>query len=226
MIKLAIFDLDDTLCDYQLAKKDAMAELDIILKGFNIDVLKFWDSYSTIEPQLFRLFLDGIITKDQYRTRRYSDILEIPDREEVSFKLNKVYMENANKKIKLFSDVIPCLMSLRQIGIKPVILTNGPSDGQRDKCNVLALDNYVEKVFIGEEIGCAKPNPKSFEYVLSQLSIDASMAIMVGDSIEDDMKGAASVRIKPVLIDRQKKYPSYHGEKISNLSELISIVSR
>ena len=94
MIKYVIFDLDDTLCDYQKAKKKAISLVDRVLESSGIDVDQFWNSYSLIEPNLFRQFVNGIISRDEYRLRRYADVIE-GDRENfLAFfsALNDIYM--------------------------------------------------------------------------------------------------------------------------------------
>ena len=94
MIKYVIFDLDDTLFDYQKAKKNAISLVDRVLESSGIDVDQFWNSYSLIEPNLFRQFVNGIISRDEYRLRRYADVIE-GDRENfLAFfsALNDIYM--------------------------------------------------------------------------------------------------------------------------------------
>lgn len=223
LIKCIIFDLDDTLCDYQKAKSNAISEVNRTLKKFNVDLKIFWEAYDILEPKLFRDFLDGFISRDEYRVRRYTDILKdtIENPYQISLELNKIYMENANKKIELFDDVKPILSLLKEKAIVLALLTNGPADGQRDKYNALGLETFVSKLYIGEEIGFAKPNYKSYKYVLNDLSIQSSEAVMVGDSIKDDYEGAEKAGIKAVLLDRLNKYADFYGWKILNMAELM-----
>lgn len=225
LIKCIIFDLDDTLCDYQKAKSNAINEVNNTLIKYNINLKTFWEAYDILEPKLFREFLDGFISRDQYRVRRYIDILKdtIENPYKISLELNKIYMENANKKIELFDDVKTTLDLLREKAIVLAVLTNGPADGQRDKYNALRLESFIPNLYIGEEIGFAKPNYKSYEYVLNELSIHFSEALMVGDSIKDDYEGAEKIGIKSVLIDRLNKHVDFLGRKISNMTELIML---
>ncbi|MEG4217412.1 HAD family hydrolase [Microcoleus sp. Pol14C6] len=100
------------------------------------------------------------------------------------------------------------------------MLTNGPSDGQRDKIKALKLAQYIKKIYISEEIGLCKPSCKVFEFVMNDLNIEPSQVLMVGDSMEDDIEGAEQFGIKTVLVDRKGKYFDYQGTKIFDLSSL------
>lgn len=221
-----IFDLDDTLCDYQKAKKNAKYLVNKLLIKNKVNINKFWNDYSLIEPQLFRDFLNQSISKQQYRIRRYADVLKQfnGEIEKLSLEINFIYMQEANHKINLYDDVIPCLKNLKNRLIKIVILTNGPSDGQRDKFNVLNLSPYVQKIYISEEIGFAKPSSLAFDFILKDIGVHSSQTLMVGDSLEDDIKGAKKVGIETILLDRNNQYNEYTGLKIKNLSALNNIL--
>ena len=223
MVRAVIFDLDDTLCDYQKARKNAIIHVNAILMNNGIDTDIFWDNYHKKEPVLWREFMDGTITKEEYRIRRYKNALPL-DSYELAEKLNRVFMDEANHNIELFEDVIPLLDILNMKGIKQAILTNGPSDGQRDKIKALVLEKYIQNIYISEEIGLSKPNRDAFEYVVKQLHEEPYTVVMVGDSLEEDIKGAEKAGIKAILIDRKNKYIDYTGERIVTLMELQNIL--
>lgn len=226
MIKYVVFDLDDTLCDYQKAKSNAINEVNIVLKEKKIELDSFWKEYSLIEPILYGQFIEGKISIEEYRMRRYSNIIDkqFNDSEEIANELNNIYMENANKNIELFDDVIPLFNELNRKSIKSVILTNGPSDGQRDKILALNLNYLVSNIYISEEIGYSKPNREVYEYVLNDLSCSLSEIIMVGDSIKYDYEGAKKIGMEAVLVDRSNIHKDFSGLKVSSMLELMSIL--
>jgi HAD superfamily hydrolase (TIGR01549 family) len=221
-----IFDLDDTLCDYQTAKRNAIAHINKILEDNGMDSQQFWKIYELHEPVLWRKFLDKEISKKEYRIHRYADPLRgmyaFPDT--LAYELNKVYMDYANQNIDLFEDVIPVIKILKEKGITPVILTSGPSDGQRDKVSALSLTEHIKHIYISEEIGASKPSPEAFEAVLRDLHLHPDEVLMVGDSVEDDIEGAKKAGLRAILLDRWQKYPGYRGEKIENLLELAALL--
>ena len=226
MVKHIIFDLDDTLCDYRKARQNAKSPINAVLNAHGIDIDAFWNRFNRVEPLLFRQFADKAIARDEYRIRRFADVLggACARFRELSSELNHIYMQETNHNIELFSDTIPLMEVLRTKEIEAVILTNGPSDGQRAKFKTLGLSRYIQRIYIGEEIGFSKPNRKAFEYVLRYLGAPASDVLMVGDSIESDINGAEQLGIKAILIDREHSHCGYVGAKIGALSEVIELL--
>lgn len=226
MIKHIIFDLDDTLCDYRKARENAKAPINEVLRVHGIDEDTFWERFNQVELVLFRQFADGAITRNEYRTRRFADVLEGFHEKfgELTTELNHIYMQETIDRIELFDDSIPLMKALQSKEIEAVILTNGPSDGQRAKCKRLGLSRYIQRIYISEEIGFSKPARGAFEYVLRDLDVPASGMLMVGDSIENDIVGAEQVGIKAALIDRENKHCWYNGTKIGTLAEVIELL--
>ncbi len=70
MIKHIIFDLDDTLCDYQKATQNAKSPINEVLDVHGIDIHAFWERFNRVKRPLFRQFADKAITRDEYRIRR------------------------------------------------------------------------------------------------------------------------------------------------------------
>ena len=226
MIKHIIFDLDDTLCDYRKAKENARPHINEVLKTFGIDIDGFWNRFNRVEPLLFRQFADRSLTRDEYRIRRFADVLEgsHPRFLEISSELNHIHMRETNQKTELFYDTIPLMKVLQAKDIEAVILTNGPSDGQRAKFKTLGLSRYIQRIYISEEIGFSKPNRRAFEFVLRDLDAAAPDVLMVGDSIENDIDGAEQAGIKAVLIDRGDIHSGNTGIRIVTLSEVIELL--
>ena len=226
MIKHIIFDLDDTLCDYQKAKENARPHINEVLKTFGIDIDGFWNRFNRVEPLLFRQFADRSLARDEYRVRRFADVLQgfHPRFLEISSELNHIHMRETNQKTELFYDTIPLMKVLRAKDIEAVILTNGPSDSQRSKFKTLGLFRYIQRIYISEEIGFAKPNRRAFEFVLRDLDAAVPDVLMVGDSIENDIDGAEQAGIKAVLIDRGDIHSGYTGIRIGTLSEVTKLL--
>lgn len=223
MVRCFIFDLDDTLCDYQRAMENAKMKVNSILEENELDPARFWDRYHQLEPSLFRQFTENKLTIDEYRFRRYADVLQEVDAKKLGLvdRLNAVYMNEANCHIQLFEDTIPFLQLMKEHGLTCAVLTNGPSDGQRKKIEAMGLEDYLDKIYISAEIGYSKPKKEAFQYVLDDLQLSASDVWMIGDSIEYDVEGAQQVGIKGILLDRFNKHPHYKGIKISNLFDLL-----
>ena len=227
MIKHIIFDADDTLFDFQKAEGNAKSRINEVLKTHALDIDAFWNRFNCVAPALFRQFADKSITREEYRFRRFSDVLDGFHETvyELTSELNHIYIEEITHKIELFEDAIPLLKVLRAEEIGVVILTNGPSDSQRAKFKNVGLSRFIQCIYNGEEIGFFKPHREAFEYVLRDLGAANSDVLMVGDSIEDDVDGAEQAGINAVLIDRRNRYSEYSGARIASLLELIKLPS-
>jgi putative hydrolase of the HAD superfamily len=71
----------------------------------------------------------------------------------------------------------------------------------------LGLDRYFEFVLASAVVGFSKPSPKIFEEALRKMNVLPQEAVHIGDSLEDDIKGAANAGIRAVLIDRHADDP-------------------
>ena len=224
-----IFDLDDTLCDYRGAKQRALYEVKRMLASRGIDHDEFVAVYETEEPELFRRFVSGELDKSEYRMRRFSNPLSRcgwDGEPGLAAVLNARYMSIANEEIRLFDDVIGSLADLRQMGFELAVLTNGPSDGQRQKIGALGLECHIDQVCISEEMGLAKPDPACFRAVAIMLGRQSQTCLMVGDSIAYDVEGARAAGMRSILIDRHNEHPNYSGERVRGLRELICQLDR
>ena len=67
--------------------------------------------------------------------------------------------------------------------------------------------------------GKKKPHPSIFEFVLGRLDVPPALAAMVGDSIDDDVEGAAALGMRAFLLDREDRYPS-RRDRLTDLRAL------
>ncbi len=87
-------------------------------------------------------------------------------------------------------------------GVRLAVVTNGPSDLQRDKFNALGVGKLVRAVVISGEHGVAKPDPAIFQLALDELGVDPRDAWCVGDSLATDVAGAHRARITAIWLNR------------------------
>ena len=67
--------------------------------------------------------------------------------------------------------------------------------------------------------GKTKPHESIFRALLDRLGVMPEEAVMVGDTIEDDIDGARAVGMRAVLLDREGRYPEIEG-RLDDLREL------
>jgi putative hydrolase of the HAD superfamily len=82
------------------------------------------------------------------------------------------------------------------------LVTNGSSVNQRKKLKNAGLDGFFsfEGVFVSQEVGVAKPSPGIFLAAREWLGCPSSKVLFVGDSLKNDVAGAAAVSMKTCWI--------------------------
>jgi len=127
---------------------------------------------------------------------------------------------------ELFPETMDVLSTLRKSGYKLGIISNFDTRVY-DVCEKLAIYGYFGSFVISSEAGYAKPSPEIFSMALRKQGVNPSESIHIGDSIEHDIKGARTLGIEAVLLDRGKKYDHRQDiTKINNLKKLISLLEK
>lgn len=222
-MKLAIFDLDDTLIDFASTRQVAYGFLAEVLDREGIDSKAYLAACARVDFALFTCFTRGEITRGEYRSRRFSEpfgVMGVPSRPELVEQLNTLFMDCVNDAPMLYDDTREALRRLRAQGVRTAILTNGPADGQRRKLRATGLGDAVDHVAIGEEMGFSKPLPQAFHAVVRRFAVDNAEALMVGDSPELDYDAALDAGLKAVLLDRDDRHRDSGRRSIRSLHAL------
>jgi putative hydrolase of the HAD superfamily len=61
-----------------------------------------------------------------------------------------------------------------------------------------------------------KPHPTIFQAALDLLDVKPADAVMVGDSVEEDIEGAQAMGMRAILIDREDRHPDVE-ERLTDL---------
>jgi putative hydrolase of the HAD superfamily len=80
------------------------------------------------------------------------------------------------------------------------------------------LEKHFDKVHLSFQTGILKNSEDSYKSLLKEFKLKEKDAIMIGDSIESDMKSAENSGIEGLLIDRNNKRE--FENKVSSLSEI------
>lgn len=102
---------------------------------------------------------------------------------------------------RVYDDVFPALLRLRERGIKTGIISNW--DRRLEALlEGLGFGDYVDVVISSAVVGLRKPDPRIFELACSTLGVMPTKSVHVGDHHYSDILGATSVGMTAVLIDR------------------------
>ncbi|WP_048152143.1 TIGR02253 family HAD-type hydrolase [Palaeococcus ferrophilus] len=129
-------------------------------------------------------------------------------------------------KITVFPDTKPMLEWLREHGYRLGIITSGP-EYQRLKLRVVGLDGYFDTIVTRDDVKAIKPEPRIFLEALKRLGVEPEEAMMVGDSLTQDVMGAKNVGMRAVWINRSGEEDYHFADyELRTLTELMRILRR
>ncbi len=163
--------------------------------------------------------------KDYYRfTSWYNTLLEfnINDKD-FAVRLSEMFCSERRKRHVLYPETASVLDNL--YAEYPLgLVTNGAPDLQRTKISGAGLDRYFRHIIISGEVNAGKPDRRIFEIALDRFGAGRENAVMVGDTIDKDIAGAAASGIRTVWLQRDSGTCEEHTINpdyiISDLNEL------
>ena len=204
IVKVLIFDLDDTLEDFRGPKLKAHARLaKEFLKEFGI----YPPTTMELLEQIDRDFvLSGVGKGPEYFYRKYWFIdffkevgVEVSSRKVDGFV--KLYWEEINKNIKLMPGVLRMLTNLRK-RYKIVLMSDadGPRSVKEKRLKVLGVENSFDFVIFGNDVNANKPSRKFYDKIFAKFGVDGTECVMVGDKPWADLCLANELGMKTVLM--------------------------
>ncbi|HVE81154.1 MAG TPA: HAD family hydrolase [Candidatus Dormibacteraeota bacterium] len=122
------------------------------------------------------------------------------------------------EKQQPFEETLEILPDLQQ-DYKLGLITNTYSLAFIKLDSKYKLGQYFDFILPSYQAGLLKPDPKIFKLMLKKLGVAAEEALMVGDSLRDDVQGAEAVGIRGILVDRRGRYPR-HKSRVTSLREV------
>lgn len=205
-----IFDLDDTL----------YSKSEVFFKTFSqfatpsIDAESLYLTYQKRSDEAFEKFSSGEISLSQSHQERVSNTFKDVGIELSSEKIQafiKAYQDTLNA-ITLSEEWIKVFQQCNKESYQIAILTNGPTNHQKNKLYQLNLSKWIPEDFwfISESIQAKKPSIQAFHHVESKISADEYF--MIGDDIKTDITGAIQANWHPI------QFTKYHQMDAGKLS--------
>jgi putative hydrolase of the HAD superfamily len=121
-----------------------------------------------------------------------------------------------SENFELYEDALPALEEVRKAGLRIGLVSNGI----RDLAEFVAHHRLdVDAIVDSRSHGWVKPHPTIFEAALELLRVRADEAVMVGDSLDEDIEGARALGMRAILIDREERHPDVE-DRLSGLLAL------
>ena len=223
------FDLDHTIWDFDKNAEEALHELYGIYKLKELGLHSadlFIQTYTRHNHRLWAEYHVGKITKAELRDARFKqtflDMGLHPDVIPVGFEDD--YVKLCPTKTNLFPGAHETLQYL-QSKYTLHLISNGFRESQDIKISGTNLGTYFQHIIISEEIGVNKPDKAIFEHALNLAGAAKEESLMIGDSLEADVRGALdfgmdAIYFNPAGLDKPGDVPV----QINHLKELMKML--
>lgn len=230
MIKAVIFDLDNTLCNSTDVIED-------ILRNILTKYLKYFPGKNindliSINVKTFEnLLSDPNVPLSAAIIRVWFEVfeqLQIKPPLKIILRLIEE-IRQTNKRVRLINGVAQFMNYLKSQDIKIGVLTNGIFIDQANKLIKLKLDSFVDYLVTSDMCAADKPDPRIFKYLLNKMAVSPKEALMIGDDLVADIKGAHDLGIRTIFfkngslkrVNTNLVKPDYTETNYKNILKLV-----
>jgi 5'-nucleotidase len=205
MVRVVLFDLDDTLFDHKHSRLCGLAALQARFPKLQaVPLAELEREHERLLSVDYHLVLDGKLSMFDGTTLRirklcltyFPDFSE-QDAKEAGALYSRVYAENRQP----VPGVVEQLGVIRRFA-KVGVVTNGLVEAQIEKLKVCQLMPLIDFMVTSEEVGFKKPCPEIFQAALRRAEVPAADAVFVGDSWESDILPAVRLGMGAVWLNR------------------------
>lgn len=231
MVKVILFDVDNTLLSFDAYVKESMKS------GFEKFKIGPYEEgmfcvFNQINTSLWQLLEKGELDFEELQKKRWNLIFE-----HLGISADGIAFEN-HFRACLFESAIPengAMELLKYLHGKYIlcVASNGPYKQQVNRLKISGMLPYFSDLFISEEIGSAKPSENFFNTCINRLNAKTEQKIqpcemmIIGDSLSSDMAGGIQFGMQTCFYNPAKRtIPdgmnlNYH---VSSLKELANIL--
>jgi len=206
IVKAVVFDLDNTLYDYDMVNEKAIEYTGRWLcKETGISNSEFQKAF--LEGRRLTKKYTGNCAAQHNRIIYFQKTLECLGINPIrySLELYEKYWGYVINNMRIEKGAGKLLGRLKESGIKVAICTDLTTHIQHRKLRKLQIADYVDVFVSSEEAGVEKPDAKIFNLVISKLGISPDKVLYVGDSYEKDVVGSGNAGMYPVWFNFHKK---------------------
>lgn len=223
------FDLDHTLWDFnenaRLTLQELYQELELEKAGV-VNFEHFLNVYLEQNEQLWEKYRNGMLKAEELRWRRmWNTLIEFGVYDEALAKrLGNRFIELLPTRNILFPDAVETLQYLQNKGYQLHLITNGFEETQHCKLRNCGISGFFVEVITSEGSNSMKPKKEIFDFALGKAKALQEQSIMIGDSIEVDIKGAINAGIDQVYVNHVGEVinirPTYTVHSLRELQDI------
>jgi putative hydrolase of the HAD superfamily len=232
-LKAVLFDIDDTLFSTSefadRARRNAIRSM--IQYGLKLD-----------EEMAYRELLEVIAEFSSNFPSHYDKLLVRLNKEKHYPETNPAilvaagvigYHETKSIELRPFPDVIAALRRLSKTRLRLGIVSAGLQAKQAEKLIRLGVYRFFrpEAIFISEQIGIGKPNPKLWLTACTSMGVEPAEVMYVGDNPVQDIDPCNGLGMVTVRSRRGTRHKDVNGKtaptyEIATFDDLVAILVR
>lgn len=199
MIKAVIFDLDDTLYDYETINQQAMeAVCQKFTKILEISLEEFKEAFQWGKQETKRTMHDCASRHNRIiYFQKASEYLQI-NPIEYTLDMYETYWGHMLEHMTLFPGVLEMLEHLKRENIKIAVCTDLTAHIQHRKLKKLGIWEYIDVLVTSEEADAEKPDKRIFELIIKKLHMQPQELLYVGDNLKKDIIGSRDAGMLPI----------------------------
>lgn len=218
-----LFDLDDTIFDFQQSEKRAFTQ---VFEAYNLNALDYLTDYQEISSKLWSRLEQQQLTLSDLGTERFQQLFDKHHLTLDAKAFNDTYLHFLGMQPFLITGAENLFQQLHHVRIAAI--SNGFERVQTARIALCSFSEKFEALIISETVGHQKPSQEIFDYAFEKLQLkDKSSVLMIGDSLTSDIKGGQNYGIDTCWFNPTAKVnisevqPTY---EIRRLDELLAYV--
>jgi putative hydrolase of the HAD superfamily len=125
--------------------------------------------------------------------------------------------------VKVIEGASNCLSSLSQ-NASCHLATDARDSDVEDIARALrrgGIDQFIEQIFCYRRIGCSKSEAAFYKHIVRELDVELSEIVMIGDSIESDVKVPQSIGMDAIWYNPELLEVPVGVQAITSLNDLV-----
>ncbi|KRN27477.1 HAD hydrolase family [Lactobacillus selangorensis] len=223
---MLLFDVDDTLLDFQASEYDALTQLFADTQHELTPAIRAY--YHDMNQDMWRAYEKGDLKRQDLLDTRFSKLFDHLGEQVDGIQYEKMYRHSLDEGHKQIPEAAALLKTLKAAGYHLYVASNGVGHTQRQRLTAAHLIDYFDDIFVSEELQAQKPTAEFFERAEAKLpNFEKTTTLMIGDSLTSDIKGGDANGLDTVWYDphfqpnRSAILPTY---QIDHLMELVALL--
>jgi putative hydrolase of the HAD superfamily len=233
-LKAVLFDMGSTLIEFEnctwdiLGKRCSQRGYDF-LKRKDHELPRFEEFSRALDEQFLKARSEVKESLNEFRVEKVArgllGVLNITTSDGLCWGFLDSFYQPITEQLTLMEGALDVLKDFREIGLKIGLVSNTifPMRYHLEELKRFGLYPYLDAHHFSSEVGVRKPHPDIFRKTLSELNVQASEAVFVGDRLVEDVGGAQKVGMLGILRhheNRDYSAPITPDARIDHLNDL------